>query len=124
MVIPTDTCVDVLTAIKADHGFNADSRTFQWFVDFMVSLDQQEQRIFLQFITGSPKLPIGGFKALAPPLTIVCKTCRAPEKPDTFLPSVMTCVNYVKLPEYSSYEVLHERMTMAMLEGQGSFHLS
>lgn len=90
----------------------------------MTGLDQQQQRLFLQFITGSPKLPIGGFKALLPPLTIVCKTCRSSEKPDQYLPSVMTCVNYIKLPDYSSFEVLKERLLVAMLEGQGSFHLS
>ena len=45
----------------------------------------------------SPRLPIGGFAALTPLLTIVRK-----DGGDGSLPSVMTCVNYLKLPDYSS----------------------
>jgi E3 ubiquitin-protein ligase TRIP12 len=34
------------------------------------------------------------------------------------------CANYIKLPPYSSYEVLRERVLFAVREGQGSFDLS
>lgn len=47
-------------AIKADHGFNTDSRAFRDLVQVMTTYDQQTRRDFLQFISGSPKLPIGG----------------------------------------------------------------
>jgi E3 ubiquitin-protein ligase TRIP12 len=36
----------------------------------------------------------------------------------------MTCVNYLKLPDYSSLEVMRKKMGMAIAEGQGAFHLS
>jgi hypothetical protein len=36
-----------------------------------------EQREFLQFVTGSPRLPLGGFSSLRPPLTIVRKAGKA-----------------------------------------------
>ena len=65
-----------------------------------------------------------GFKALNPPLTIVRKTVDSPKRPDEFLPSVMTCVNYLKLPDYSTAEVLRERLKFALQEGKHSFHLS
>lgn len=61
---------------------------------------------------------------MTPPLTIVRKTAEANENPDDSLPSVMTCVNYLKLPDYSSLEVMRDRITLAALEGQLSFHLS
>lgn len=38
--------------------------------------------------------------------------------------AVMTCANYLKLPPYSSKEVLRERLLYAVREGQGSFDLS
>lgn len=38
--------------------------------------------------------------------------------------AVMTCANYLKLPPYSSKEVLRERLLYAITEGQGSFDLS
>lgn len=104
-----------------DHGFTKESKAVQNFVDILAEFDQQQQRLFLQFITGSPKLPVGGFKALNPPLTIVNKSS---ENPDQYLPSVMTCANYLKLPDYSSLDIAKKRLLFAMSEGQGSFHLS
>ena len=46
--------------IKADHGFNVESRTIRDLVSVMADFDPLARRDFLQFITGSPKLPIGG----------------------------------------------------------------
>ena len=43
---------------------------------------------------------------------------------DADLPSVMTCANYIKLPPYSSKEVMRQRLMYAISEGQGSFDLS
>jgi E3 ubiquitin-protein ligase TRIP12 len=111
-------------AIKADHGFNGESRSIRDLIDLMSEFDATTRRDFLQFITGSPKLPIGGFRGLNPPLTVVRKPHEAPLTADDYLPSVMTCVNYLKLPEYSSRKAMREKLRTAMKEGVGSFHLS
>jgi E3 ubiquitin-protein ligase TRIP12 len=86
--------------------------------------NDKERRHFLQFVTGCPRLPFGGFKGLNPPLTVVRKTPDSNKKPNDYLPSVMTCVNYIKLPEYTSFDIMKERFQLAMMEGSGSFHLS
>jgi len=78
----------------------------------------------VQFVTGSPRLPVGGFKSLQPPLTIVRKSVEPPADADSFLPSVMTCVNYLKLPDYTTKDIMRERLRVAAEEGQMSFHLS
>ena len=65
-----------------------------------------------------------GFKGLNPSLTVVRKPHEAPLTADDYLPSVMTCVNYLKLPEYSSKSTMREKLSVAMREGVGSFHLS
>ena len=44
--------------------------------------------------------------------------------PDHYLPSVLTCANYIKLPDYSSQEVLREKLWLAVNEGHSCFHLS
>ncbi|KAG7094023.1 hypothetical protein E1B28_007645 [Marasmius oreades] len=111
-------------ALKADHGFNPESRAIRDLVEIMADYDPQTRRDYLQFITGSPKLPIGGFRGLNPPFTVVRKPHEAPLTADDYLPSVMTCVNYLKLPEYSSKAVMKEKLRIAMKEGVGSFHLS
>ncbi|KAJ6128749.1 hypothetical protein N7471_009966 [Penicillium samsonianum] len=114
----------LMDSIKADHGFNMDSRSVRNLLQTMSELDNQQRRDFLQFVTGSPKLPIGGFKSLTPIFTVVCRPSEHPYTPDDYLPSVMTCVNYLKLPDYSDLDVLKKRLSVAIKEGQGAFHLS
>ncbi|KAL4864632.1 hypothetical protein BDV12DRAFT_9870 [Aspergillus spectabilis] len=114
----------LMDSIKADHGFNMDSRSVRNLLQTMSELDPQQRRDFLQFVTGSPKLPIGGFKSLTPIFTVVCRPSEPPYLPDDYLPSVMTCVNYLKLPDYSTLDVLRQRLSVAIKEGQGAFHLS
>ncbi|KAL8924940.1 MAG: hypothetical protein Q9208_003823 [Pyrenodesmia sp. 3 TL-2023] len=114
----------LLDSVKADHGFNMDSKSVQNLLQVMSELTLQQRRDFLQFVTGSPKLPIGGFKSLTPMFTVVCKPSEPPYTSDDFLVSVMTCANYVKLPDYSNLDILRERLLTAIQEGQGAFHLS
>ncbi|KAG0045276.1 Ubiquitin fusion degradation protein 4 [Gryganskiella cystojenkinii] len=116
-----ETLVD---CVKADHGFTSESRAVRNLLRVMSEFTREERRQFLQFITGSPKLPIGGFKNLHPAFTVVCKPFEAPLKADDYLPSVMTCANYLKMPDYSCKEVTLAKFKMASEEGQGSFHLS
>ena len=56
--------------------------------------------------------------------TVVCKPSEHPYTSDDYLPSVMTCVNYLKLPDYSDLDVMRRRLSIAIKEGQGAFHLS
>jgi len=114
----------LMDSVKADHGYNMDSKTVKNLLQAMSELTPTQRRDFLQFTTGSPKLPIGGFKKLTPMFTVVCKPSEAPYTSDDYLPSVMTCVNYLKLPDYSDIEILRKRLFTAIKEGQGAFHLS
>ncbi|XP_025078831.1 E3 ubiquitin-protein ligase TRIP12-like isoform X3 [Pomacea canaliculata] len=114
----------LMECCRPDHGYTHDSRAVRFLYQLLASYDLQQQRDFLQFVTGSPRLPVGGFRSLSPPLTIVRKAFEASECPDEFLPSVMTCVNYLKLPDYSSLEIMRQKLAIAAKEGQLSFHLS
>jgi len=111
--------------IKAQHGYSADSRGFRDLLAAMSEFSADSRRKFLSFVTGAPTLPIGGFSGLKPPLTVVKKESPpAPLTPDQFMPSVMTCANYLKLPEYSDGEILRQKLVLAMNEGQSAFLLS
>ncbi|XP_041270352.1 E3 ubiquitin-protein ligase TRIP12 isoform X4 [Onychostruthus taczanowskii] len=114
----------LMECCRPDHGYTHDSRAVKYLFEILSSFDSEQQRLFLQFVTGSPRLPVGGFRSLNPPLTIVRKTFESTENPDDFLPSVMTCVNYLKLPDYSTIEIMREKLLIAAREGQQSFHLS
>ncbi len=60
----------------------------------------------------------GGLANLHPRLTIVRKI----DAGDGSYPSVNTCVHYLKLPDYSSEEVMRDRLLMATREK--GFHLN
>ena len=116
----------LIECTRCDHGFTHDSKAVEYLFEIMCAFSRDEQRLFLQIVTGSPRLPIGGLRSLTPHLTIVRKTAdsSSSNSADDFLPSVMTCVNYLKLPDYSSREVMRGKLMQAMGDGQLSFHLS
>ncbi|WFC94717.1 HECT-type E3 ubiquitin transferase [Malassezia brasiliensis] len=111
-------------ALVPDHGFSSESREFGDLVAILAAYSDAERRAFVQWLTGAPRLPIGGFAALQPPLTVVRRDHEPPLSPDDYLPSVMTCVNYLKLPRYSSRDTMRARLATAVREGLTSFHLS
>ncbi|KAL0923505.1 hypothetical protein M5K25_007564 [Dendrobium thyrsiflorum] len=123
--------------IKFDHGYTVKSPAITNLLEIMAEFTPEQQRAFCQFVTGAPKLPPGGLASLNPKLTIVRKhpstttnTALASngtaisESADDDLPSVMTCANYLKLPPYSTKEIMYKKLLYAINEGQGSFDLS
>lgn len=114
----------LIESTRCDHGYTHDSKAVQFLFEIMCSFSPDEQRLFLQFVTGSPRLPVGGLRSLVPQLTIVRKTVEGNDGPDNYLPSVMTCVNYLKLPEYSNIDIMREKVNKAITDGQLSFNLS
>lgn len=91
------------------------------------SMTVEEQGLFLKFITSCPRQPLLGFEQLNPKLGIqrvaaydfgVDIRTTAPK-----LPSAATCFNLLKLPEYSTSEVLKEKLMYAIYSNSG-FELS
>ncbi|KAG8364405.1 hypothetical protein BUALT_Bualt19G0125400 [Buddleja alternifolia] len=121
--------------IKFDHGYTSKSPAIVHLLEIMGEFTPDQQRAFCQFVTGAPRLPPGGLAVLNPKLTIVRKHSSntsstvnngsgQSESADDDLPSVMTCANYLKLPPYSSKEIMYKKLLYAISEGQGSFDLS
>ncbi|XP_047332600.1 E3 ubiquitin-protein ligase UPL3-like isoform X2 [Impatiens glandulifera] len=122
--------------IKFDHGYTAKSPAIVNLLEIMGEFTPEHQRSFCQFVTGAPRLPPGGLAVLSPKLTIVRKHSSvagnalssggngAFETADDDLPSVTTCANYLKLPPYSTKEIMYKKLLYAINEGQGSFDLS
>ncbi|KAI8471466.1 MAG: hypothetical protein J3K34DRAFT_367859 [Monoraphidium minutum] len=143
------TVAQLADAIKFDHGYTSASPPVCALLEVLSELGPADQRRFLRFVTGCPRLPPGGIGALAPRLTVVRKhpaagggAAATPASEggaggatpgselglvallaDGDLPSVMTCANYIKLPPYSSKAVLKERLMFAIYEASG-FELS
>lgn len=114
----------LVQATRCDHGYSHESQSVLFLLQLLTELDEKDQQRFVLFATGSPALPIGGLKSLHPKLVIVRRTPEAGRSPDECLPTVMTCTNYLKLPDYSSFEIAKKQIMYAVREGQRSFHLS
>ena len=109
---------DILNFTEPKLGYTKDSPGFLRFVDVLVGMTPSERKSFLQFTTGCSSLPPGGLANLHPRLTIVRKV----DSGDGSYPSVNTCVHYLKLPDYSSTEIMRERLLTATAEK--GFHLN
>ncbi|XP_070578123.1 E3 ubiquitin-protein ligase HECTD1-like isoform X2 [Ptychodera flava] len=115
---PNWTRDDILNYTEPKLGYTRESPVFQRFVNVICSLDPDERKAFMQFTTGCSSLPPGGLMNLHPRLTIVRKV----DAGDATYPSVNTCVHYLKLPEYSTEEIMREKLLAATKEK--GFHLN
>ena len=81
---------------------------------------------FIQWLTGSKRLPKGGFGNLENQVSInrIADHTLRDVSPDEKCPSVNTCHHYVKFPEYSSYEILKHKFEQAILYGADNFALT
>lgn len=113
---PDWTREDLINYTDPKFGYTKDSRGFLDLVEILVDMKGYERKSFLQFATGCSSLPPGGLANLHPRLTVVKK------EGEQTLPSVNTCVHYLKLPEYESKEVMKSKLLQA-IEEKG-FHLN
>ena len=80
---------------------------------------------FIQWLTGSKRLPKGGFNGLENQVSVNRVADSSIQgSPDEKCPSVNTCLHYVKFPGYSSYEVLQRKFEQAILMGGNVFTLN
>ena len=117
-------------------------------LQFVRDLDNEKRTRLLQFVTGTCRLPVGGFSELIGkdnsllsllkllPCWLASKLTpshlslpagsNGPQKfciekvgKDTWLPRSHTCFNRLDLPPYKSYEQLVEKLTLAIEETEG-----
>ncbi|KAJ8291152.1 hypothetical protein GJAV_G00021980 [Gymnothorax javanicus] len=115
---PSWTSEDIINYTEPKLGYTRDSPGFLRFVRVLCGMSSDERKAFLQFTTGCSTLPPGGLANLHPRLTVVRKV----DATDASYPSVNTCVHYLKLPEYSSEEIMRGRLLAATMEK--GFHLN
>ncbi|KAK4176829.1 hypothetical protein QBC36DRAFT_4002 [Triangularia setosa] len=92
--------------------------TVKLFWEVMKEFGDEERKEVLQYVTSTPRAPLLGFSQLFPRFTISYGGAD-----EERLPSASTCVNLLKLPKYTSKEVLREKLLYAVKSGAG-FDLS
>ena len=64
--------LDLMEYCRPDHGYSHDSRAIQFLFEVLSGLESLEQRHFIQFVTGSPRLPVGGTYIYAYIFRLLC----------------------------------------------------
>ncbi|XP_035008162.1 itchy E3 ubiquitin protein ligase a [Hippoglossus stenolepis] len=94
------------------------SKQILWFWQFVKEMDNEKRMRLLQFVTGTCRLPVGGFADLlgsnGPQ-----KFCIEKVGKDNWLPRSHTCFNRLDLPPYKSYEQMKEKLMFAIEETEG-----
>uniref|UniRef100_A0A8U7M6W9 E3 ubiquitin-protein ligase n=1 Tax=Corvus moneduloides TaxID=1196302 RepID=A0A8U7M6W9_CORMO len=98
--------------------YTRNSKQIIWFWQFVKETDNEVRMRLLQFVTGTCRLPLGGFAELmgsnGPQ-----KFCIEKVGKETWLPRSHTCFNRLDLPPYKSYEQLKEKLLFAIEETEG-----
>ncbi|KAL5022685.1 hypothetical protein ScPMuIL_001840 [Solemya velum] len=98
--------------------YQRNSKQVVWFWKFVREIDNEQRTRLLQFVTGTCRLPVGGFAELmgsnGPQRFCIEKVGK-----ETWLPRSHTCFNRLDLPPYRSYEQLVEKLTFAIEETEG-----
>ncbi|GIY89367.1 ubiquitin-protein ligase E3A [Caerostris extrusa] len=95
-----------------DGGYAANSPIIRWFWQLLHDFNLEQKRKFLQFTTGSDRIPVGGFSKLK---LVIARHGTDSDR----LPTAHTCFNVLLLPEYSSQEKLEERLLKAINYSKG-----
>ncbi|XP_006006818.1 NEDD4-like E3 ubiquitin-protein ligase WWP2 isoform X2 [Latimeria chalumnae] len=94
------------------------SKQIQWFWQVVKEMDNEKRIRLLQFVTGTCRLPVGGFAELigsnGPQKFCIDKVGK-----ETWLPRSHTCFNRLDLPPYKSYDQLKEKLLYAVEETEG-----
>ncbi|PVD28501.1 hypothetical protein C0Q70_11089 [Pomacea canaliculata] len=104
-------------------GYTHDSEIIHWFWDIVDHMKEQQRVQLLQFVTGSSRVPYGGFSQLPSGgsiqlFTISRQPCAATVPYP--LPTTSTCINLLRLPEYPTLADLEDRLLTALrCGGQG-----
>ena len=103
------------------HNYTKDSQVIVWLWEVLHEFSHEERAEFLQFVTGSSKVPLEGFKAL-PGLGglqkfQIHKSFTSHDR----LPTAHTCMNQLDLPKYPTKEKLKNRLKIAISEGKEGF---
>ncbi|PVI07264.1 hypothetical protein DM02DRAFT_357700 [Periconia macrospinosa] len=99
------------------HNYTQNSPQIHWFWRAVRSFDKEEQAKLLQFVTGTSKVPLNGFKELEGMNGFSKFNIHRDYGSKERLPSSHTCFNQLDLPEYEDYEALKKALYTAMTAG-------
>ncbi|KAL3077894.1 hypothetical protein niasHS_013423 [Heterodera schachtii] len=116
-----DIDIDDLCANTEYKTYTRTSPQIQWFWRALKAFDAEDKAKFLQFVTGTSKVPLQGFAHLEGMNGVQKFTIQKDTRSNNRLPSAHTCFNQLDLPEYPDYETLHKMLLLASRECSEGF---
>ncbi|XP_050313082.1 E3 ubiquitin-protein ligase HUWE1 isoform X3 [Anthonomus grandis grandis] len=113
--------IDDLKANTEYHKYLSNSLQIQWFWRALRSFDQADRAKFLQFVTGTSKVPLQGFGALEGMNGVQKFQIHRDDRSTDRLPSAHTCFNQLDLPVYETYDKLRAYLLKAIHECSEGF---
>ncbi|XP_076261399.1 HECT, UBA and WWE domain containing E3 ubiquitin protein ligase 1 isoform X2 [Rhynchophorus ferrugineus] len=113
--------IDDLKSNTEYHKYQSNSLQIQWFWRALRSFDQADRAKFLQFVTGTSKVPLQGFGALEGMNGVQKFQIHRDDRSTDRLPSAHTCFNQLDLPVYETYDKLRAYMLKAIHECSEGF---
>ncbi|KAF0714352.1 hypothetical protein AaE_011594 [Aphanomyces astaci] len=101
------------------------SPLWTWFWEIVADLSLEDRAKFLQYTTGSPRVPVQGFSGLTSYDGRICHfSIRGVTYTQGKYPVVHTCFNRIDLPAYPSKAALEEAIAMLLLTDATGFTLN
>ncbi|XP_076294390.1 HECT, UBA and WWE domain containing E3 ubiquitin protein ligase 1 isoform X3 [Lasioglossum baleicum] len=113
--------IEDLKANTEYHKYTATSLQIQWFWRALRGFDQADRAKFLQFVTGTSKVPLQGFAALEGMSGVQKFQIHREDRSTDRLPSAHTCFNQLDLPVYETYDKLRTNLLKAIHECSEGF---
>ncbi|KAI6042697.1 hypothetical protein EDC04DRAFT_2657897 [Pisolithus marmoratus] len=99
-------------------GYEKTDKVIEWFWQVVRSWPAERKSRLLQFVTGTSRVPVNGFKDLQGsdgPRRFTIDKSGDPSQ----LPRSHTCFNRIELPPYEDYESLEKKLLFAIEETEG-----
>jgi len=94
-------------------GYTDSHPTIEWFWQAINEFSPDQQAALLRFVSSSPRAPLLGFGSMYPSF------CIHRVDGEMRLPTASTCMNLLKLPEYSSLELLRQKLLVSISSNTG-----
>jgi hypothetical protein len=109
----TDVDVDLLQSVAEYEGYTQDDAVIGYFWQVLREATTADRRSFLQYVWARSRLPlrVADFES---PFKILKDSTNTGDKADQALPSASTCFFSLTLPEYSSVDILKEKLMYAI----------
>ncbi|KAL7432289.1 hypothetical protein ACHAXH_006378 [Discostella pseudostelligera] len=121
------------SVMRYSGGFHPSQPIVQWLWEVVDAMSPGQQRKFLKFMTSCSRQPLLGFASMVPAPCIQQIRLREDDHGmdiaeelntgNIRLPTSSTCMNLLKLPKYTSKEMLREKLLYA-IEAAAGFELS